>query len=160
MPMSQPKKIQIIWRWIICNESSPARSYSSFRPPHFFVMSLSLWSVFLCPHRGITIGKIVNVLITMSQWSTLIFLLVFFSIFLLHSANKSRTFSLCLMIYTQHHLEKSSIKEKLVVISNRSRLGRSLNIRMNKIKNSLSVMNRGAKFHIGLLTDDAMLTKF
>jgi len=48
-------------------------------------------------------------------------------------------------------------EHKVVVISNRCYLGRSLNICVNIVKNPLSAMNRDAKFHLGLLTDDAKL---
>jgi len=47
-----------------------------------------------------------------------------------------------------------------VVTFNRYHLGRSPNICVNIDKNSLDAMNRGAEFHLDLLTDDTMFTKF
>jgi len=53
----------------------------------------------------------VLVLPTWSNWSILIFLPICFSINFFHFTNISRTSSLCLMVYTQQRLDKSSIKE-------------------------------------------------
>ena len=49
---------------------------------------------------------------------------------------------------------------KVVVTSNRRRLGRFPNIHVNILKNLLGAMNRGVEFRLGVLTDDAMRTKF
>jgi len=50
-------------------------------------------------------------------------------------------------------------RHKVVFTSNRYHL-RSPNTCVNIVKNPLGAMNRGAEFHLGLLTDDAMFTKF
>jgi len=47
-----------------------------------------------------------------------------------------------------------------VVTSNRCYLDRALNIRVNIVKNPFGAMNHSEEFHYGLLSDDAMLTKF
>jgi len=49
---------------------------------------------------------------------------------------------------------------KVVITSNRCHLGRFPNIRVNIIKNLLGAINYSAEFHLGLLTDKVMLTKF
>ena len=49
---------------------------------------------------------------------------------------------------------------KVVVTSNRCRLSRSTNIYVNIVQNPLGAMSYGADSYIGLLSDDAMLTKF
>jgi len=46
-----------------------------------------------------------------------------------------------------------------VAISNRFHLDWSPNICVNIIQNLLRVVRRGAEFHLGLLSDDAMSTK-
>jgi len=46
-----------------------------------------------------------------------------------------------------------------VVNSNRSRLGRSPNIGVSIIQNSLGAVSRYAEFHLGLLSDDVMFMK-
>jgi len=51
-------------------------------------------------------------------------------------------------------------KHKVVVTSNRCRLSRSTKIYVNIVQNHLSAMSRSAESYIGLLSDDAMLTKF
>ena len=67
------------------------------------------------------------------EQSNLIVLPVFFSIFFFHSIINSRTFPLCLMVYTQYCL------------------GRSPNIRMNIVKDPLGAMNHDAEFHLVFL---------
>ena len=49
---------------------------------------------------------------------------------------------------------------KVVITSNRCNLDRSPNIRVNIVKNPLDAMNHGTEFHLGILTDDTMLTEF
>ena len=49
---------------------------------------------------------------------------------------------------------------KIVVSSNRYRLDRFLNIGVNIIQNPLGAVSRYAEFHLGLLSDDTMFTKF
>jgi len=49
---------------------------------------------------------------------------------------------------------------KVVITSNRCRLGRSPNICVNIVKNPLGAMNSGVDFHLSLLSDDAMRTNF
>jgi len=96
----------------------------------------------------------------LSEWSILIFLLVFFSIFFFHSINNFRTFSLCLKVYTQHHLEKSSIKTIKQRLPPINVVLRGPQIFVNIIRNFLVAMNHGVKFHLGFLTDDTMHIKF
>jgi len=47
-----------------------------------------------------------------------------------------------------------------VVTSNKCRLGRSLDIYVNIIQNSLGAMSRGAESNLGLLSGNALFTKF
>jgi len=51
-------------------------------------------------------------------------------------------------------------KYKVVVTSNKFRLGRFPNACVNIVKNPLGAMIHFAEFHFGLLFADAMLTKF
>ena len=47
----------------------------------------------------------------LSNWSSLIFPPICFSIIIFYFTNKSRTSFLCLMVYTQRHLDRSSTKK-------------------------------------------------
>jgi len=92
----------------------------------------------------------------LSEQSILIFLLVFFPMFFFHFTNNFKTFPLYFMVYTKHLLEYSSIKRhKVMVTSNRCHLGRSPDICVNIIQNSLDAMSCGAKSYLGLLSNDA-----
>jgi len=97
----------------------------------------------------------------LSEQSTLIFLPVFFFhiSFSLHKQLQDFPFvphgiypiSPRVIIYK---------RRKVGVTSNRCRLGRSPNTCVNIVKNPFGAMNHGVEFHLGLLTDDAMFTKF
>ena len=96
----------------------------------------------------------------LSERRTLIFLLVFFSIFFsLHKQLYDFLFVLhCIYPISPRVIINKG--HKVVVTSNKWCLSRSPNIYVNIVKNFLSTINHGAKFHLGLLSDDAMLTKF
>jgi len=160
MPMPQPKNISIIWHWIICNEPSPTRLCSSFWSPHFVAVFLLPWSTFLCPHHDVAVGKyrwctphycLIRVLWSSFPYSSPYSFLTPKQLqdflFVLHGIYPT---SLRIIIYKRH---------KVIITSNRCCLDRSPNIYVNIIKNFLAAMNRGAVFHLGLPTDDAMLTK-
>jgi len=92
------------------------------------------------------------------EQDTLIFLLIFFSIFLFHFTNKFFSF-VSHDIYPILPREIINKGHKVVVISHKCRLGRSPNICVNIVKNVLDAMNRGAEFYLGLLADEVILTK-
>ena len=96
----------------------------------------------------------------LSEQSTLIFLPVFFSIFfLLHKQLQDFSFILN-SIYSASPKVIINKRYKVVVTPNRCHFCRSLNICVNIVMNPLGAMNRDAEFHHGLLSHDAMLTKF
>ena len=158
MPMPQLKKILIIWHWITCNEPSPARPYSFFQSSHFVAVFLSLWSVFLCPLRGIAVASVLPTIVWMEyiDLSSHILLHIPFSLhkklydflFVLHS------------IYPTSPRVIINKRHKIVVTSNRCHFDKSPNIYVNIVKNLLGAMNHSVEFYLCLLFDDALLTKF
>jgi len=96
----------------------------------------------------------------LSERSILIFLLVIFSMFFFYSTNNSRTFLCAHGIYPTSPRVIIYKRHQIMIISNRCRLGRSLDICVNIIQNLLGAMSCDAKSHLGLLSDDVMFTKF
>ena len=161
MPMPQPKNISIIWHWIICNKPSPTRLCSSFWSPHFVAVFLLPWSTFFCSHHDIVVGKY--------RWCTPHYCLigVLWSSFPYSSPYSFFTPQTTLrLLFVLHGIYPTSSRviinkrHKVVVTFNGCRLGRSLNIHVNIVKNLLHVMNRDIEFHLDLFFDDTLLTKF
>jgi len=102
----------------------------------------------------------------LSEWSTLIFLSVFFFMFFFHSTKNFRTFPFVLHgIYpTSSRVTSPRViiykRYKVMVTSNRCYLGRSPDICVKIIQNPLGAISCSAKSHLALLSDDVMFTKF
>ena len=97
---------------------------------------------------------------TLSIWSTLIFLSVCFSIILFHFINIFRTSNICLIEYTQHCPDISSINETKYRWLSSCSLSRAPNTNMNTIKKIFRVVSCSAKFHLYLLIQNTMSTNF
>ena len=87
--------------------------------------------------------------LTRSNWSTLIFLPVYFSIKFFHFTNKFKTTNLCLIGYTKQCLDKSSTKEtKYKWPPSDAVLIGPPNINVKTIKKTSRAVNNYAKFHL------------
>ena len=98
---------------------------------------------------------------TLSIWSILVFLPICFSIIFFHFTSICRTSNICLIGYTQHRLDISSINEiKYRWPPNDATLVGSQNTNMNTINKTFQAVSCGVEFHLCQLVHNVVSTQF